>query len=152
MGWASAGHDEDWRIVEVATLPWPRCLFRCPLHSALQGDIKFMKDLHEAQAATRRLSLSLSGDEVAKCPYHRPDWRLAADTAVALLERTGGLTVEIADQAVRSIEMDDETAWALISLVADPILWGGGDEVANGQHRVCAMKLAGASRCPHVER
>jgi hypothetical protein len=122
------------------------------VHSPLQGELELMKDLHAEQAATRRLALSLSDDELARCPYHRPDWSMAANTAGTLLERTGRLTTALADQAARSTSMDDQPAWALISLVADPILWNGSDQLANGQHRVCAMKLAGVRRCPHVER
>ena len=49
-------------------------------------------------------------------------------------------------------ELDAATTWAVWSFIEEPILWNGGDCLRNGQHRICAMKLAGVARCPHVER
>jgi hypothetical protein len=102
----------------------------------------------EAQAVMRSMVLGLTPTEVAACAYHEPDWQRAADTAVALVERTGELTFQDLDEAGRST--DDKTRWAFYSLKFDPIIWHGGDGLVNGQHRVCAMKLAGVSRCPIV--
>ena len=45
---------------------------------------------------------------------------LAADTAVALIERTGHLALEDLSQAQAGI--DEHTAWALFSFVAEPII------------------------------
>jgi hypothetical protein len=45
---------------------------------------------------------------------------------------------------------DQEAGW-LVSLWDDPILWGSRDDfLANGQHRVCALKTSGADCGPIV--
>jgi hypothetical protein len=144
----SSGVDE-WRVAQVDDLPWPRRLFRCHLHDDLAEALGAAVDVAAEQALTRTRCLELSAVQIATCRYHAPDWRLATDSAVALLERTGRLDVE--DFSLLP-QMDEATQWALFSFVAEPIIWGGGGELGNGQHRVCAMKLAKASRCPVVER
>jgi hypothetical protein len=94
----------------------------------------------------RSMVLGLEPSQVTACGYHWPDWHLAAATAVALVEQTGHLPWDALDEAAAS--MDDETRWAFYSLRMEPIVWAGGERLVNGQHRVCAMKLAGVPRCP----
>jgi hypothetical protein len=138
---------DEWQIAEVAAMPWPFDLFNCDWRERA-GSVEGL-DLGGCQAAMRSMVESLSPDEVSACSYHRPDWPLAADTAVALVERTGDLADDDLATAARS--MDSETAWALYSFVGQPIIWNGGQRLGNGQHRVCAMKLQGVERCPVVE-
>jgi hypothetical protein len=139
---------EDWLIADVASMPWPRNLFNCEWRDRA-GAVEDL-DLGASQVAMRSMVLGLTARELVACPYHRPDWRRAADAAVTLVEQTGQLVEEDLRRTARG--MDGETAWALYSFVGQPIIWNGGDELSNGQHRVCAMKLAGASCCPIVAR
>jgi hypothetical protein len=138
---------EDWKIVSVESLPWPRHLFRCEL--AKDVIVEIVEDLELEQAATRDRVLGLSTAEVRACAFHAPDWvtaaRIATDLAAAGRLDPRGVGAAMCD-------LDAETAWALLSFVAEPIIWNGGLALGNGQHRVCAMKIARVDRCPIVER
>jgi hypothetical protein len=140
---------EHWRIADVDAMPWPRDLFRCPWRLRIADVLEDLDEL-EQQEATRSMVLSLTQEEVAACPYHQPAWRVAADTAVALVE-AGQLSGDHLARAARAADMDRDTEEALWSFVWEPIIWNGGNRLRNGQHRVCAMKLAGVRRCPVVE-
>jgi hypothetical protein len=140
---------EDWRIADVEALPWPSDLFRCPWRERI-ADVLDGSDESGRQAATRSLVLGLTPEEVAACPYHQPDWLLAARTAVALLE-SDRFSLEHLSSAAQVAGMDRDTEEAMYGFIWEPIIWNGGARVGNGQHRVCAMKLAGVPRCPVVE-
>jgi hypothetical protein len=48
----------------------------------------------------------------------------------------------------RRFKLTDRDQSELFCLFADPIHWGfGADKLGNGQHRVCALKMAGAKFC-----
>jgi hypothetical protein len=125
---------------------WPHDLFRCDWRSRA-GSVEHL-DISESQVVMRSMVLGLAPREIARCEYHRPDWRWVADAAVALA-KTGDLSSEGVSRVRRS--MDEDTHWALYSFIFEPIIWSGGHALANGQHRLYAMKLAGVARCPVVD-
>jgi hypothetical protein len=51
------------------------------------------------------------------------------------------------DLASKEAGLDKCTAWAALSFFVEPIFIDG-HRLGTGQHRVCAMKMAGAARCP----
>jgi hypothetical protein len=112
---------EPFAVVPVAAFPFAHGLFRCDHRRS--GDLDM-------------------------CSYHRPDWRLIADASVTAAELAGaGADVDALLAACDGMDLlDDERQW-LYSLFAYPIVWRpGAEEVTNGQHRLCALRAAGAER------
>jgi hypothetical protein len=137
---AAAGFE----IVAVADLP----LAHLPSSCAHFGRFMELEIAHsdEPESVVRALwHQSLTPEDYAACEYHQADWLAIADASIAVLESVADskrdLVVACADQALPS----DDLYW-LMSLFADPIMWRrGGDGVENGQHRVCALRAAGAA-------
>lgn len=148
-GWAAwpSGYAPGLRVAAVADLPWPRSLHRCAFAAELTreraaaGPGRFTDDeAHAAasRAASARLFARLGPADFARCAYHRGDWRRVAEAAVAVVE---------GDPDAGEGLGPDERVW-LASLLEDPIEWDqGGLGLGNGQHRVCALRAAGAPRC-----
>ena len=138
----------DFHIIEVSRLPWPHGLFRCPHKTLFDLAIADVppnrpEDCSPLVGAAAR---SLSADQVGACPYHRPDWSLATETAISCWQAADGDDFSAVEIAISRRDLDEETLWAAWSLLAEPI-WIDGPLLGNGQHRVCAMKLAGVNRC-----
>lgn len=89
---------------------------------------------------------SLTTDDLARCHYHRDDWRAIADESVRILDACGDRADrdEYLDAVRRSPLADIEKRW-LRSLFGDPVFIGGGG-YTNGQHRGCALRFSGAER------
>lgn len=89
---------------------------------------------------------SLTPGDLARCRYHRADWRAVAEESVHILEACGDRaeTGEYLDAASRSSLPKTEKGW-LSSLFADAVFIGGGS-YTNGQHRGCALRFSGADR------
>jgi hypothetical protein len=87
------------------------------------------------------------------CWYHGGDWRVANEMAIRLhaAARAAGVDPEdIGVHVVRAAQAEGADAWtsdAINSLFIDPILVGDGTArmFSNGQHRVAAMRDAGAT-------
>lgn len=94
----------------------------------------------------RDLALSLTPAELAECPYHQADWHTAAAAAIKLAQ-AGDSSGEALAAAIATQQLDSATAEALHSFFAEPIFVSG-DGLGNGQHRVCAMKVARVPHCP----
>ncbi|HEU5061740.1 MAG TPA: hypothetical protein VFT79_01150 [Solirubrobacterales bacterium] len=90
---------------------------------------------------------SLSKAQIRHCPYHRPDWNVAARLAIDWW-RDRGREGRLEDFALETADakLDAPTQWAAGSFFVEPI-WINGSLLGNGQHRVCAMKRAGVPRC-----
>jgi hypothetical protein len=135
-------------IADVASLPWPHHPFKCPHKHKFEAAVPTAdKDRWEnwqphVEAAIR----SLPEDQIRLCPYHRPDWKLAAEAAITGWQECGSDDASVAAEFLSKIKLPDETGLAAWSFFADPI-WINGPLLGNGQHRVCAMKLAGVPRC-----
>jgi hypothetical protein len=97
---------------------------------------------------------SLSERALGFAAYHQADWRKVAALSVAVLARMQeGQRRGKALKAIASrFQLSDLDQLELLCLFADPIHWGfGAAGLDNGQHRVCALKKAGAELCV-VER
>jgi hypothetical protein len=148
------GYQRFWRLVPVVALPYPFHLFRCRFvdrHLEALAAVGASPDEFPtpAQCASafsafvRELS-----DEINDCPFHQPDWGLAAERAINATRQDG--SDDLAQIRVDTSELDDETSWAAWSFFEEPI-WLSGYRLGNGQHRTCAMKCARVAQAPGEE-
>lgn len=162
---AETGGDADarddrtrWRVMPVEELPCPHHLFKCDLeseHRAILEAVCGGVDWPSADERRRAFDLFAErfGDRIPACGYHEPDWHVAAAAAIKVAESgqaDGGLFdyADVVEEAAKSNGVDPATEWALWSFFEHPIFLDGPDDLGNGQHRVCAMKIAGVFRCP----
>lgn len=143
------GSVDDMYIADVASLPWPHGLFRCPHTRLPQASAREPEagDDEKGQAFVEAGVRSLSKAQVQLCPYHCPDWKVAARLAIDWW-RDCGREGRLEDFALAAADakLDAATRWAAESFFVEPI-WINGPLLGNGQHRVCAMKLADVPRC-----
>jgi hypothetical protein len=143
------GSVDDMYIADVSSLPWPHGLFRCPNTQLLKASTPGADagDSEKCQAFVEEGIRLLSEAQVRHCPYHRPDWTVAARLAIDWW-RERGREDQLGDfaLAVADARLSAATRWAAESFFAEPI-WINGPLLGNGQHRVCAMKLASVPRC-----
>ncbi|OPC76696.1 hypothetical protein B4N89_45240 [Embleya scabrispora] len=140
---------EGLRSVPLSALPYPHHLFKCAHADRVKALVEQYPDAEGADRAAHAHAFSTWGpDDFRACEYHRGDWAaiaLAAERALA----AGGDTADMADRAGRDPELDDHDRECAASLIYDPIAWSDGDEaLVNGQHRLCALRAAGAVSCP----
>ena len=147
-------------VMSVAELPWAHHPFRCRYTAGFDAAVPEPRVPHGSatpewvpefsEAARHRFvaafARSLSAEQLRRCAYHRPNWKWAADAAVACFER--GVRPEPGEviHAARTAGQSDKTAEALYSFWREPIFLNG-PILGNGQHRMCALKLAGVPRC-----
>lgn len=135
------------REVLVVDLPWPYRPFRC----AYYPRVKWLLDAEEpgdAQAASYcgEMLTRLTPEEVAGCPFHTVDWRRAADLAVSLHRAGVKPGTEGFDASALTGGAGEGELSAIRSFWTEPISWQRGQaSVSNGQHRICALKLSGAT-------
>jgi len=135
-----------WRVVDVASLPWPHDPFRRHWVERFRDAAAEATTDAQRQEIVRDIALGLTPVEVSACSYHDADWRTAAATAIAVVE-SGEACWKALDDAARETNLDDETTEAFLSFFIEPIFVNG-TSLGSGQHRVCAMKLANVPRCP----
>jgi hypothetical protein len=133
----------DWRwqqlsIARVEDLPWGHHPFRCAL---LDASAQWPIELDEGQAKFEALVSGRSDAEVNQCPYHQADWRQAADLAVYAWRHQVWPDSTTFDELVDDHHLEEGTIAAAHSLFVEPIAYTA-TELMNGQHRVCALKLA----------
>jgi hypothetical protein len=137
--------NSQWLVADVAALPCPHNPFRCKWKREFKQALSEESD----NAAGRRRAFerfaNALGPRIEQCRFHRPDWVRVAETGVALINAGKAPKDGVLDTALA--ELGPEEQWALESLYFHAI-WINGPELGNGQHRVCAMKLAGVERCP----
>jgi hypothetical protein len=150
--------DEEWdplrfspsvlTTVKVADVPPPHHLFKCP-HEERLGQLSDLEgEVH--RQAWGVFAASLTSDDLRRCGYHDADWRKIAALSIVVLARIqDGQRCHAALRRIRRrYELSEEDGRALWSLFTDPIIWSfDSPELANGQHRVCALKLAWADLC-----
>jgi hypothetical protein len=140
---------DDMYVANVSSLPWPHGLFRCPNVQAFESVTPEADRAHaeKCQSVVEATISSLSDGRLRNCPYHRPDWKLAARLAIDWWRgRRGDDQPTDFALVLAEANLSIETQWASESFFAEPI-WIDGPLLGNGQHRVCAMKLAGVERC-----
>lgn len=134
----------------VAMLPSPHNPAACAHHARFNQILTGLPDtddwLERNMEAGRLFLETLTPEDLARCRYHRDDWRAVACESVRILEACGD-DADINDYmsvAQRSGLGETETGW-LESLFNDPVFIGGGT-YTNGQHRGCALRFSGAER------
>lgn len=133
-------------VVDVAALPCThnpgRCAYRDRL---LELELSYPSDAAAVAGAHWFVSLNPAD---TTCQAHRADWAAAAQAAVAVLEAGTARERDALLDALAATNLPSETARAAASFFTQPIAWvPGSATVINGQHRSCALKLAGVQRC-----
>lgn len=134
------------RSVPLAAMPWPHSQSDCPLGELAEQYRDRVPDSHGAHAAA---FLSRPGRQIqTECPYHQADW----PRLVRMLEESRAAAADDEPPPVGSHPEFDllcppEQEW-LKALATDPIKYSDGDDaLTNGQHRLCALRAAGLTRC-----
>jgi hypothetical protein len=131
----------------VEDLPWPFKPFRC-LHYPRVRWLLEAEEPDTASAATLSSAMlrRLTPEEVNACPYHSADWRLAAELSVSLHRDGLRPGTNAFEKAALAGGAEEDELWAIRSFWTEPISWQRGQaSVTNGQHRICALKLSGAT-------
>jgi hypothetical protein len=76
-------------VVEVEALPWPWNPFRCAFFREFEAAVAQLPEEVQDEDGERGrvfadLVTRLGEERRHRCPYHRADWRLAAELAVSL--------------------------------------------------------------------
>lgn len=133
--------------VLVDDLPWPFKPFRC-VHYPRVRWLLDAENPDTATAATRcsEMLTRLTPEEVAACPYHSADWGLAAEVSVSLHREGLRPGTGVFEEAALAGGAKEDELWAIRSFWTEPISWQRGQpSVTNGQHRICGLKLSGAT-------
>jgi hypothetical protein len=140
-------------VIDPQELPLPHNPFRCEFYDpALWSGGRSLTD-------RRTKWLEVIGPRWRRCAYHFVDWRRVAMAACWVLEQQLRANVDLwsAEPVAYLARVpggalpSDEAAFAE-SLFSDPITWGPGeDEVLDGQHRGCGLRLSGAKAVPVLD-
>ena len=135
-------------VAEVSRLPWPHGLFRSSHKPRFDKAAREHPDDSPAaeQRTVEAVARSLSDDDLRRCDYHAPDWVLAAGVAIDCWRSSEDEDLIGIGDAISHAGLLPPTQLAAESFFIEPI-WINGASLGNGQHRVCAMKLAGVKRC-----
>jgi hypothetical protein len=140
-----------WRAARIADLPYPHLLWKCKWSEVWRSEFQRAGKPDEADGRQRvfdAFAAGLGPAKLRRCPYHRADWIRIARVGVALIEGGEHPTEAALSPALRQLRPAD-AEW-LYWLFAEPIFISA-TQLGNGQHRVCAMRLAGVERCPIEE-
>lgn len=148
--------DEDddaprWSIVPARALPYPFNLSRCRFADRHATALEAVGSTPDECPTAAQCSSAFDAfieelaDLINACPFHQPDWRLAAERAIDATHKPD--SGDLSQIAVDTSELDDKTSWAAWSFFSEPI-WIDGDRIGNGQHRLCAMKCTDVSKLP----
>lgn len=135
-------------VAEVSGLPWPHSLFRCSHVRQVEAALRGIPDdpPEVVQRAVESVVRSLSPNDLRSCDYHRPDWVLAARVAIGCWRTSRREDLADVGDVISRAGLSPQIQWAAESFFVEPI-WINGQSLGNGQHRVCATKLAGVYRC-----
>jgi hypothetical protein len=140
---------DDLYVAEVASLPWGHGLFNCQYNDLFEAAVRDVPPDREevGQSVVEAVARSLSSDQLRECPYHPPDWKLAAKVAIECWQECEPeddfFTI---GEVLARADLPGESRWGAESFFVQPI-YVDGPFLGNGQHRVCAMKLAGVDQC-----
>jgi hypothetical protein len=139
-----------WRIVPVADLPYPHDLFKCSWRDLHRAAIAAEADSPGGRRRAFEAFLADVGStRITRCPYHELNWAVAADFVCdqfnsRVYDRERIIT------AARAVGVDESAIEGICEFFREPV-WISGDGLGNGQHRSCAMRVAGGKSCP-IER
>ena len=136
---------ESFAAVPITAFPFAHGPFRCP-HYERFCELARACDGASDSVIGARWHLTLTANDIAACEFHDADWRSIAAASVAVLKAAGPRATF--DDLIAACEQQGlpkaELLW-LYWLFADPIHWRPGSPcVTNGQHRLCALRAAGA--------
>jgi hypothetical protein len=140
--------EREWTTIEVDALPYPHNLFRCRWKQewkAAWHELGEPEDQPGLRRVFERFVDRVGGARVRQCPYHEPDWPRVAELGVKLT--ASGHKPADAELFAMVDGLGRDEAWALMALFDEPMFLNG-EQLGAGQHRSCAMRLTGASRCP----
>lgn len=137
------------RVVALAALPWPHNPWRCRAHTRFEElALNYPPGAVQAGVVGAHWTATLTAEEVQGCLELGGDWKMAAATAIAIVDAGIPSDRDLITQAIVEAGLTDKTAAACRSLFTAPISWSVGDHrLTNGQHRTCALRAAGATRC-----
>jgi len=136
---------ERFAAMPVADFPFPHGPFRCPRHERYCELARASRDAPEGVVGAQ-WHHTLTAADFAACEFHHADWLSVATASVAVLEAAGPHATfdDLAEACDQPGLPQKELHW-LSSLFEDPIHWyQGSPGVTNGQHRLCALRGAGA--------
>ena len=137
-------------MVPVELLPWPHNPFKCGLRGQLlqmYPDFEQLEDAERQHAFQQFISTRDAADFVA-CSYHDGEQPRAAAVAAQLLN--DGVDCESRWDVADALPNERPE---FITMVCDffshaAIRWDGqSSQLSNGQHRVCALKVAMVPTC-----
>ncbi|MCC5579229.1 hypothetical protein IMZ11_26735 [Microtetraspora sp. AC03309] len=143
------------RMVPLSALPWPHNLFKCA-HRQRADDVLASYPAPDrdggaeqmSQAAHAELFGQMTAEDFAACLYHQVNWQAIGEVARRAVEQHDGDWEAALARSDSPALTDDDTTW-LSYLFADPLCWNDGeDSFVNGQHRACALRVAGVPACP----
>jgi hypothetical protein len=146
--------EQCFEVVRVDALPYAHQPYQCRhagRFDAAAGGPEHLHWTEHAVAQGRLFYESLTPADFKSCHYHRADWHKIALASIHVLAigPDGAGDFLAACRAVikhRRLRRRDQ-GW-LISLFTEPIDWHPGlVTVTNGQHRICALRAAGAAEC-----
>ncbi|MGA9314513.1 MAG: hypothetical protein WBV77_07790 [Solirubrobacteraceae bacterium] len=136
---------KSFSVVPVTAFPFAHNPFRCPHYERFCNLERACAEAPDGVVG-KRWHLTLTGDDLAACEFHEADWCSIAEASVAALRNAGPRATKANLRAACSEQKlpRDDALW-LYWLFADPIDWRPGEpNVTNGQHRLCALRAAGA--------
>ena len=141
-------------MVSVDQLPSPHHLFRCPFAREHKRCVAAVGESSAGLAVAFDRFAAAVAPRTWQCDYHHADWETATAAAIAALDdaapwASSRALASVAAEIAGARGGDEMTMWMAHSLFADPIFLMRSDlpALGNGQHRVCAMKIAGVMRC-----
>ncbi len=162
MTWAiarrTAMHVDEFIIVRVADLPAFHASLKCALEDLYDAPVKARlrepgrSEMPPEESALLRHPIrdELTPADVVACDYQGFDWRTIASFACSIVDDAED-AIEWADigRAAKSARLSKDNRSMLLTLFTEPILWRPGRPIVdNGQHRACALHVAGAEWVP----
>lgn len=142
-------------IVEARVLPLPHNPSRCRFYDAAVWGSRL------PLAKMQSLWSEAANGRWSECPYHSTNWRTVAAAACWVLRRQlrrdpegwNGQTPSMLAAEYPGRPLADHERNAVGSLLWEPISWDPAedDSVMNGQHRACALRIAGAPEVPVLQ-
>jgi hypothetical protein len=155
------GEPVRWSVVPIDELPYQHLPFKCDLRAdwaaalAEEHPDPGHEPWEDRVAFSARWFPQRTAAELARCSYHGlTDWRLAAELACEAVTAAIAAAAGSPEVVPRShILVDQVPAAAAVGvealLFSVPILWSpGSPTVDDGQHRICALRGAGAANVP----
>lgn len=136
---------ERFVAVPVAEFPFAHRPSRCPHHERFCEVARACGEVSEGVVGAR-WHLTLTAEDFAACEFHGADWLSIAAASVAVLKAAGPTATsdDLAEACEEQGLAKKELCW-LYSLFEEPIHWyPGSPSVTDGQHRLCALRAAGA--------